>query len=231
MIQDFSILSRTFHYRQLLYSVAIGRSRAISSSSRLDSIRRGGKEQRTLSRFLETNRTLQSKHFTTACTKAMSTTASPAKTLPDAFRRASLYTDDRIYKLLRIPISSMEFAIEIWTNSNTLASPSSSTSPFGAFLVDKDEITLMVDNEVYRDSDTGDASRTVTDNGINYRLFTFDDVVMDPSLVGFMAVVTKALADNHISVLPYAAYSTDHIFVADCDAEKTKTILEDLMTN
>ncbi len=161
----------------------------------------------------------------------MSTTASPANTLPDAFRRASLYTDDRIYKLLRIPTSSMEIAIEIWTNSNTLVSPSSSTSPFGAFLVDKDEITLMVDNEVYKDSDTGDANRTVTDNGINYRLFTFDDVVMDPSLVGFMAVVTKVLAENHVSVLPYAAYSTDHIFVADCDAEKTKTVLVDLMTN
>ena len=134
----------------------------------------------------------------------------------------------------------MEFAIEIWTSSNTSSSLSSSTAPFGAFLVDKDEITLMVDIEVYNkyctnternENDCGneDANRTVTENGINYRLFTFDDVVMDPSLVGFMAVVTKALADNHISVLPYAAYSTDHILVADCDAEKTKTILKDLM--
>ncbi len=125
----------------------------------------------------------------------------------------------------------MEFAIEIWSNSNT---SSSSTSPFGAFLVDKDEITFMVDDEVYstmksENDSNEEGNRTVTDNGINYRLFTFDDVVMDPSLVGFMAVVTKALAENHISVLPYAAYSTDHIFVADSDADKTKTILEGLM--
>jgi hypothetical protein len=59
-------------------------------------------------------------------------------------------------------------------------------------------------------------------------LFTFDNVVLDPSLVGFMAVVTKALAENNISVLPYAAYSTDHIFVAEEDADQTMVILENL---
>ena len=125
--------------------------------------------------------------------------------------------------------------MEIWTKSNTLSSPSSSTCPFGAFLVDKDEITFMVDNEVYsvvkggKDCRNEDENRSVIDNGISYRLFTFDDVVMDPSLVGFMAVITKVLAENDISVLPYAAYSTDHIFVADFDADKTKKILEGLM--
>ena len=76
------------------------------------------------------------------------------------------------------------------------------------------------------------ADNFITDNnGIDYRLFTFDDVVLDPSLVGFMAVITKVLSDGNISVLPYAAYSTDHIFVAQKDYHKAKQILEGLSTS
>ena len=102
--------------------------------------------------------------------------------------------------------------------------------PFGCFMVDKEEITMMVDSNIYKEycNAINTKERMVVDNGINYRLFTFDNVVMDPSLVGFMAAVTKALAENDISVLPYAAYSTDHVFVAESDAGKTKTILKGL---
>jgi hypothetical protein len=173
-----------------------------------------------------------------------------AKSLPEAFRNATLYSDDRTYKLLRFPRSSTEFALELWAKSTSSASASTATPPFGCFMVDKDEVTLMVSNDVYKDfyennsthgargernsidqkgsSEDEFRSSTVADNGIRYRLFTFDNVVLDPSLVGFMAVVTKALAENNISVLPYSAYSTDHIFVAEHDADRTRTILEGL---
>ena len=108
-------------------------------------------------------------------------------------------------------------------------------------MLDKDEITVVVSCEVYdeycREGNRGkgenDAGKNHTheypdDNGIGYRLFTFDNVVLDPSLVAFMAVVTKRLADCNISVLPYAAYSTDHILVAEEDAERARAILEGL---
>ena len=36
-----------------------------------------------------------------------------ARTLPEAFRKATLYSDDRIYKLLRFPVSSMAFALDL----------------------------------------------------------------------------------------------------------------------
>lgn len=101
-------------------------------------------------------------------------------------------------------------------------------------MVDKDEITLLVPADVYEEycqnnTNDGELSRSaLTDNGIGYRLFTFDDVVFDQSLVGFMAIITKALAEGNISVLPYAAYSTDHVFVAEADADRARTILEGL---
>ena len=109
---------------------------------------------------------------------------------------------------------------------------------------DKDEITVVVPSHVYDeycrsndgmgegDSDENDGNEnpatTVVDNGIGYRLFTFDGVVLDPSLVGFMAVVTEVLAESNISVLPYAAYSTDHVLVAETDADRARTVLEGL---
>lgn len=174
---------------------------------------------------------LQQRGFTTGD----NTTILPAKNLPDAFRNATLYSDSRIYKLLRFERPSMELALQVWTEStkNPLSTNVSSTSPFGCIMVDKDEITMMVDKNVYNEHFNSTKlpksnENTIVDNGINYRLFTFDNVVMDPSLVGFMAVVTKVLAENDISVLPYAAYTTDHVFVADKDAEKTRTILEGL---
>mmetsp|Transcript_29966 Transcript_29966/g.71969 ORF Transcript_29966/g.71969 Transcript_29966/m.71969 type:complete len:227 (-) Transcript_29966:538-1218(-) len=171
---------------------------------------------------------------------AKSSDVTVAKSLPEAFRNASLYSDERTYRLVRFPTSSMSLALQLWNDSSMAASTTVSTSkpaPFGGFLVDKDEITMVVPSDVYLEycnMNTGKSRNDLDhgrDNGIEYRLFTFDNVVLDPSLVGFMAVVTRALADHDISVLPYAAYSTDHIFVAEQDAEKTRSILEGLPDN
>jgi len=158
-----------------------------------------------------------------------------ATSLSEAFRQATLYNDQhRVYKLLRVPKESMDSALELWSKSmrtsldpNTTDAPS---SPFGCFLVDKDEITILISSDVYHEycSCEGSTQSNIIDNGINYRLFTFDNVVLHPSLVGFMAVITEALAVGGISVLPYAAYSTDHLFVAESDAEKAQIILKDL---
>jgi hypothetical protein len=84
-------------------------------------------------------------------------------------------------------------------------------SSFRGLLVDKNEITLMVSSQVYEmnrqllgdDCEAGEA---------NYRLITFD-VVLDPTLIGFMAKITKVLAGSKISVLPFAAYTVETIFL------------------
>lgn len=173
----------------------------------------------------------------------------PAKSLSEAFKTATLYSDNhRTYKLVRFPRASVDVALELWTKSartsaffsgETTAAVPSSPPPFGCFMVDKDEITILVSSDVYQeyyctdsngegnDVRTGDGT-PMFDNGIDYRLFTFDDVELDPSLVGFMAVITRVLAENDISVLPYAAYSTDHLLVAETDAKKAQKILKGL---
>ena len=214
--------------------------------------------------------------MTTRMSATTTNTVVAKKTLPEAFRNTKLYSDDRIYKLLKFPISSTKVALDLWTKSMTSTSTSSTTititapslpptpptpPPFQCFMVDKEEITIIISEYVFKehfkegknnnddDSDNSDndsrsndgsssksnsnsnnsssSSISFDEMGIDYRLITFDDVVLDPNLVGFMAEITKVLASNgnNISVLTYAAYSTDHIFVANKDYTKATHIL------
>ena len=62
-------------------------------------------------------------------------------------------------------------------------------------------------------------------SSIDYRLITFD-VDLAPTLVGFMAFITDKLANSQVSVLPFGAYSKDHIFVSTKDFEKAMDVLQ-----
>ena len=105
--------------------------------------------------------------------------------------------------------------------------PQSTT--FRGLLFDKDEITLMIAEKEYEaHKNSGLLQGPEIDVGkCPYRLITFD-VVMDPDLIGFMHAVTQTLAAERISVLPFAAYSRDHIFVQEQDFEKAMVALNRL---
>ena len=60
-----------------------------------------------------------------------------------------------------------------------------------------------------------------------WRMITFD-MVLPFTLVGFLAVVSGALAEAGISIFTLSAYSTDHIFVKNRDLEKAVRTLEKL---
>jgi len=61
-----------------------------------------------------------------------------------------------------------------------------------------------------------------------YRLITFD-IVLDLSIVGFLSVVSTALADNGISIYALSTYLKDHILVKEEDASKAIRILNCLI--
>jgi len=105
-------------------------------------------------------------------------------------------------------------------------------------MVDKDEITFMVCDEDWKRVETRDGGTETKDvddettidfkteiSPIDYRLITFD-VDLAPTLVGFMAFVTDKLARAQVSVLPFGAYSKDHIFVSTKDFEKAMGVLQ-----
>jgi len=109
-------------------------------------------------------------------------------------------------------------------------------------MVDKDEITFMVCDEDWKRVETRDGGTETKDvddettidfkteiSPIDYRLITFD-VDLAPTLVGFMAFVTEKLATAQVSVLPFGAYSKDHIFVSTRDFDKAMDVLQDAAT-
>ncbi len=140
----------------------------------------------------------------------------PAQTVAEALQQAKLYSDDYLYCFIKLPANAVIAAASVVAEAN---------NPFTALLVDKDEVTLMLEEEDY-----GEYQRRLRDaqvSEIRYRLITFD-VELAPTMIGFMAAVSSALAEAGISLMPFAAYSRDHIFVHTDDYEKAIATLNGL---
>lgn len=135
-------------------------------------------------------------------------------TVEDALKAAELYSDDQLYKFVKLPPNAITVAASIVAEASM---------PFFAMLVDKDEVTLMLPEDVLEVFSKRLIGAEISET--NYRLITFD-VVLEPTLVGFMAHVSRALAQENISIMPFAAYSRDHLFVSEKQFETAIAVLE-----
>jgi len=61
-----------------------------------------------------------------------------------------------------------------------------------------------------------------------YRLITFD-IVLDLSVVGFMALVSARLAEAGVSIYPISTFLRDHILVRAEDADRATAALIELV--
>jgi hypothetical protein len=61
-----------------------------------------------------------------------------------------------------------------------------------------------------------------------YRLITFD-IVLDLAIIGFMAVVSRRLADEGVSIFALSTYLRDHILVKEGDCRKAVESLRSLI--
>ena len=94
------------------------------------------------------------------------------------------------------------------------------TAPFMIFQ-DNREVTLLLDEidfEKIRYSILSSKSQG------GFRLLTFD-VELDFTVVGFLAVVAKILADADISIVALSAFSRDHLLIKQNDLAKALVIL------
>jgi hypothetical protein len=81
-----------------------------------------------------------------------------------------------------------------------------------------DEITIVIEES--REGDFIEIQR-------GYRLLSFD-MVLPFGTVGFIARISKALADEGISIFVISSYTTDHILVRDEDLAKAVRKLEEI---
>jgi len=89
-----------------------------------------------------------------------------------------------------------------------------------ANIIDKNEITVIIEQSKYNDEDIIGVEK-------DWKILTFD-MVLPFGLVGFLAEVSKILADEKIPIFAISAYSTDHILVKEKDLARVEEKLKEL---
>jgi hypothetical protein len=137
-----------------------------------------------------------------------------------ALAAAKLYTDGRTYSLVGLPCEVLPRIGEL------LNSP---PSPFWTIMADKDELSLLIPSDTWAmHAERLTLGRVLPRVVTGYRLITLD-VVLPPSLVGFLAHITPPLADAGIPILAFSAYTCDHLLVPKDRFEAAWSVLERLI--
>ena len=87
-----------------------------------------------------------------------------------------------------------------------------------ANIIDKNETTVIIEQSKYNDEDIIEVEK-------DWKILTFD-MVLPFELVGFLAKVSKILADEKIPIFAISAYSTDHILIKEKDLAITNEKLK-----
>ena len=137
-------------------------------------------------------------------------------TLREALSRTALYTDGLAYSLVHLPPEAITPAAGVLAEIG---------QPFLALIVDKDEVSFVLPGEAWQE-----AARRLPDAKATHdlRLITFD-VVLDHGLVGYLAQVSRALAEAGIPILALSSYERDHVLVPQEHFETAWATLEALM--
>ncbi|MEM9832213.1 MAG: ACT domain-containing protein [Bacteroidota bacterium] len=110
--------------------------------------------------------------------------------------------------------------VEIWSSQFAVVKAKYVPENFVAVFQDQQEITVVVDEQYLSDAWVIKVER-------GWRMLSFR-VTLPFELVGFLAVVAKALADAQISIFALSAYSTDHLLIKEQDVPRAIRSLESL---
>ncbi|MBA2621481.1 MAG: ACT domain-containing protein [Acidobacteria bacterium] len=96
------------------------------------------------------------------------------------------------------------------------------SAPFMIFF-DKWEVTLLLD-----EIDFGAIRHAVRDAKIegNFRLLTFD-IELEWNVIGFLAEISKILAEAEIAIGALSAFSRDHVLIKQMDLAKALKVLSE----
>lgn len=89
-----------------------------------------------------------------------------------------------------------------------------------ANIIDNNETTVIIEQSKYDEENVIEIEK-------DWKILTFD-MILPFGLVGFLAKVSKILADEKIPIFVISAYSTDHILVKEEDLARAKEKLKNL---
>lgn len=123
-----------------------------------------------------------------------------------------------LIRTAKVGVAPETFALVALTNdewNTVLSDPAASPRMSVPFMILKDphEITLMLD-ETDLASVTGVLGSVRVERG--FRLLTFD-IALDFSVTGFLAEISKVLADHNISIVAVSSFSRDHLLIKQTD--------------
>jgi len=110
--------------------------------------------------------------------------------------------------------------VYVWKETLAIIKSKKPNSNAFANIIDKNEITVIIEQSKYNNEDVIEIEK-------DWKLLTFD-TVLPFGLVGFLAKVSKVLADKKIPIFAISAYSTDHILVKEKDLIRAEEKLKEL---
>lgn len=120
-------------------------------------------------------------------------------------------------------IASSSFSISSETYS-IIQSTESYEDAFAIVKLADNNVTLVVKE---RDATYHIASKNIVSIDKGWKIVTIDaELPLD--LVGFLATISQALADAHISIFAVSSYTTDHILVKEEQIDETISIFQEL---
>ncbi|MBI2642142.1 MAG: ACT domain-containing protein [Candidatus Wildermuthbacteria bacterium] len=91
-----------------------------------------------------------------------------------------------------------------------------------AVVQDKNEVTVIIDQ-----AKLGAEKENIIELDTGWKIITFD-MILPLNMVGWLAALSGALAEEGISILIVSAYSTDHVLVKEPDLAKALAKLQSL---
>jgi len=110
--------------------------------------------------------------------------------------------------------------VSIWNETFAVIKSKRVYSEAFVNIKDKNEITVIIDQEKYNEEDAIEIEK-------GWKVLTFN-MILPFELTKFLSKISQSLASENISPLVISAYSTDHILVKEKDLHKAKEKLEHL---
>ncbi|GAH97357.1 unnamed protein product [marine sediment metagenome] len=110
--------------------------------------------------------------------------------------------------------------VYVWKETFAIIKSKKPCSKAFVNIIDKNETTVIIEQSKYDDENVIEIEK-------DWKILTFH-MVLPFGLVGFLAKVSKVLADEKISIFAISAYSTDHILVKEKDLARAEEKLKEL---
>ncbi len=136
--------------------------------------------------------------------------------LRSIFRRTKLVVLPEDYLMIRLPVDAKPIPGE-WYRPLT--------TRYAVFVREPKDITLIIPRRKWLRMQTMFAKSLVSEP---MKVIIFD-IELGVNVYGFIAAISKVLADEKISIMPVSSYHRDHILVRKADLPRTVRLLRQFL--